>query len=375
MPFGKGRPSGRSRELKKTKTLIYALCLLTLSFAGCGYSPTQSANKAANNGVGSLDPRDLASPPGPQDGITVETPPIAGQINAPQDVLSQAGTFEPRPGGMMGALGVNLDTYFAEDIQDPIERIKRLERAVIAIQRDLKTVAPPIQRLVSVESDIQELVTQLQVLLENDSQPSASPLPAVPVPKAETAAMASPTPQLADASGAASDGVERLSPEKQATPPPAPPPEPVSTPPPITPAATQTGPPLEAQPPPQPSETKEAIKPAVADRPSVTDLRVGDHPDKVRLVLDLTANAAYTADIDNEEHILVIELPEAGWGAAAEKTFNSSPLLKSYKVEANGDGKGSMLIVQLRKASGIVSQQKLDGEEGEPPRIVIDLKK
>lgn len=378
MPFGTGRPSGRSWELKRNKVLIYALCLLTVSFAGCGYSPTESNKNNGSNKVGSLDPRDLATPPTAADGITVEMPANAirtpGEAAIASDAFTQAGQFEPRPGGMLGSLGMNLDTYFAEDIQDPIDRIKRLERALTAIQGDLKTVAPPIQRLVSVETDIQELVTQLQILLENDSQPS-SPLPAATsVPKPDTASQASPqVTQLANAAGAAEEVPEQPRPEKQATPPPTPPPDTSPV------VANQTAPPVpvpvpEATPPPPAPEPK-AAPPTTTDAgtPSVVDLRIGEHADKTRLVLDLNANASFAADLDNNEHILVIELPDAGWSAAQQQTFDKSPLLKGYTVESGG--KGSMLILQLRKASGILAQQKLEGETGKGQRIVIDLKK
>ena len=75
--------------------------------------------------------------------------------------------FEPRPGGMLGALGVNLQPYLAKDIKDPMERIERLETVVGAIQPDLRILAPSLQELAAVESDMQDLVKKLEKIVEN----------------------------------------------------------------------------------------------------------------------------------------------------------------------------------------------------------------
>jgi hypothetical protein len=362
MPSGTWRLSSRFREFDSKKTVLFALSLMTLAQTGCGLSPfgndddsksTQgnTPKTTQNNGVGSLDPRDLASPPQPSEGITVDPPaPLVGTAGTtgPPDAMAEAGRFEPRPGGMLGSLGVNLETYFAEDIQDPGERVKRLERALTAIHGDIKTVAPSIQRLVAVEGDIQELVTQLEVLLENEAAaPAATPAPA---PYSPYGAAASREP-------------EPLTPAAPAV-------APAAQPPPAAPAASDAP----YKPPAYLNAGSSAPAPAATSGgASVTSLRVGEHADKVRLVIDVSADTPYKVDIDNNEKILIIELPDAGWSTAREATYGKTPILQSYRVDSGKDGKGSMLIMPLKQASTIVYQSKLNALSGTGKRIVVDL--
>ena len=44
---------------------------------------------------------------------------------------------------------------------------------------------------------------------------------------------------------------------------------------------------------------------------TVTGIRVGQHPDKVRIVFDVTAKTNYRADLDNGENI-VAHVPNTG---------------------------------------------------------------
>jgi hypothetical protein len=115
-----------------------------------------------------------------------------------------------------------------------------------------------------------------------------------------------------------------------------------------------------------------AAKPAIGGALTVSGLRVGDHPGKTRLVLDLNGSSKFTADLDPAENILVIELPGAGWSAAAQKSFGNHPLLKAYSTQsANGS---TRLVIELKKAA------KLGMKTAMAPnatyanhRIVLDL--
>lgn len=389
MPFGTWRSQGRFRELKYKRILLLAFCLSALAQTGCGLVPFGSDNKsetaqttrasgAANpqattqkDNVGSLDPRDLANPPAPADGITIDPPePLlaTGGMTGPPDALAQAGKFEPRPGGMLGSLGLNLDSYFAEDIQDPMTRIKRLERALSAIQGDLKTVAPPIQRLVAVESDIQELVGQLEVLLENESV-SNEPLYVPPPPPA---AASLPQPGASAPVPAAAAPVQ-LQAEMDAEYTPLAPAQPQQPPRQPSPYEQPAASPQPAPATEQPYTPPAYITGGTAAGANITGIRVGEHADKIRIVLDASADTAFRADLDNNEKILVIELPDANWSTVREMTYGKTPILQSYRVESGSGGKGSMLIMQLKSNSTIVYQKKLDAISGTGKRIIVDL--
>lgn len=272
--------------------------------------------------------------------------------------------------------GVNT-ALFAEKMDDEDSRMDRLENAVQELRNDFDAMSPAIVRLVAIEGDIQNLISQLQVLTGGSPQPAEagiSPIdeaaldtpqpaqpaevPAVPAPsadspeKAKDAAVSplSPSQPAPFAQETAVNEIASGAPAPEATPPP-----PVSIGPP---AKTQDKPPL-------------ASKPST-DGASVEGLRVGEHPGKVRMVMDVRGKTSFTTDLDNKEKILVIELPDAAWNHESQKSFDGNPLLSTYRTEKLGDH-GTMLIVQLKGASSITYKSAVDNADGQGQRIIIDL--
>src|SRR5690606_26467053 len=76
------------------------------------------------------------------------------------------------------ARGVNADQLFAERLKDEKARFDRLERAVADMRREFDSVKPAIIRLSAVESDMQELLTQLQTLTGSGPSSMAGYTPA-----------------------------------------------------------------------------------------------------------------------------------------------------------------------------------------------------
>lgn len=105
---------------------------------------------------------------------------------------------------------------------------------------------------------------------------------------------------------------------------------------------------------------------------SVRQIRFGEHPDKTRIVLDISDEVAFRYDLDNEEHILVIELPGLGWGTAAQTVVQNSVLVKSYQASSDGQG-GTRLAIQLKKDAKVMWAQPIPSVGGKDPRIVIDI--
>ena len=215
--------------------------------------------------------------------------------------------------------GVNVGNLFAENISDTNSRFTRLENAVSDLRREFETFKPSIVRLVAVESDIQDLIKQLDVLLRNE--PPAQPVPMAAQP---------PTP---------------LSPADQAAPP-SPKPQP---------------------PPPQSNYSSSS------GGPVVKSLRIGQHSGKVRLVMDASSQTPYTVDLDNQENLLVVELPEARWTGAMQQSFSRSALLNSYSVEPINNGNGSRVILSLKKSTQILKEQALPPGTNPNYRIFMDL--
>lgn len=123
-----------------------------------------------------------------------------------------------------------------------------------------------------------------------------------------------------------------------------------------------------------------ASKQAVANKPApnssdgstvVKGIRTGQHPGKTRLVLDLTGQSKYRADIDNEENLLLIELSDAGWAAASQKMMNH-PLIKGYTTQASSNG-GTILALELSKPAKILGSSALKPNSQYGHRIYLDL--
>lgn len=112
--------------------------------------------------------------------------------------------------------------------------------------------------------------------------------------------------------------------------------------------------------------------PVTASGASITNLRVGEHTDKTRLVFDLSADVSFRYDVDNGEKIMTVEFPGAGWTAHTQQSLDSSPLVASYQVAPDGHG-GTRAAIQLRQPVRVVMAQALPGAAGLSPRIVIDL--
>lgn len=235
--------------------------------------------------------------------------------------------------------GMNVEQLFAQDIRDPIERVKRVENAVIDIRKELNAITPSIVRLVAVEKDIQNLVEQLEVLLQNEPQ-SMSTEPSAQDRNRQVSASPPPSGNRQGLSGAG-----------------------------ITPRPSSTPDAGTAQRPRQ----EEAPAPSGSGVTSVREVRIGEHKDKTRLVLDVSGKASFRYDLDTLENLLVIELPDAGWSASRSWRSQKAPLMASYSVQDMQNG-GSRMIIQLKHSASVVHSGTIaPNKDSRNHRVVIDL--
>jgi hypothetical protein len=106
---------------------------------------------------------------------------------------------------------------------------------------------------------------------------------------------------------------------------------------------------------------------------SVNQLRMGEHGDKTRIVLETNKATPYRFDVDNIENILVVELPDAAWNTAKERRITQSPLVQSYNVQDMGNGTRLMFV--LKEPIKIGYDGQIKAENGVPDRILFDLVK
>lgn len=114
---------------------------------------------------------------------------------------------------------------------------------------------------------------------------------------------------------------------------------------------------------PQPA-AKIAMGPILGD---VKAIRVGDHIDKTRIVLDVTTKAPFKVRLENEGRRLVVEMPQYAWQTDTAWKAMSAALVSGYQY---ADG---ALVIDLLAPAVIQQQVSLPASEGTGPRIIIDL--
>ncbi len=116
-----------------------------------------------------------------------------------------------------------------------------------------------------------------------------------------------------------------------------------------------------------------AVKSRAAHVPMVvTKLRLGRHPGKTRLVIDLTSAPVFDYQLNNEKNLLVVNLPEAQWDARSKKVFANHPLVLAYIAKSNPDG-GTVLAIKLRRDIKVVFESVYKPSKSGGHRIVLDI--
>lgn len=122
---------------------------------------------------------------------------------------------------------------------------------------------------------------------------------------------------------------------------------------------------------------KPAAAPAPKASPSagnaVTAVRIGEHGSKTRVVFDLSGAAKpdFKYDLDNAEHLLLIDMPASSW-AAKDKGTPNSPLIAGWSSQKGANG-GSTVAIQLKKNARVLSTEFLKPEGSDPARLVMDI--
>ncbi|MGZ9107347.1 MAG: carboxypeptidase regulatory-like domain-containing protein [Micavibrio sp.] len=115
----------------------------------------------------------------------------------------------------------------------------------------------------------------------------------------------------------------------------------------------------------------------VTDQPvspsaSVQRVRIGEHPDSVRLVLDLSGSVPYRLITEEAGALIIVELPGTAWDAEPQWQSDSMPLLSAYETEALPEG-GMRLKLVARDTMKAGANGILEPEGGQGYRLYIDL--
>jgi len=99
----------------------------------------------------------------------------------------------------------------------------------------------------------------------------------------------------------------------------------------------------------------------------VSAVRIGDHLDKTRIVLDMTNVPEGRSRMENDGKRLVVELPAFNWKAGESYKADSGALVSGWSY-ANGE-----LRVDLLSAATVKEQEVIPAKGKAPSKLVIDL--
>jgi len=234
----------------------------------------------------------------------------------PPEKVVTAAPAAPSPIDTLRALsppeGLRFTPLFSGKSESTDVRLRRLEDAVQDIRNDVDTVVPAVVRMATIEKDNKAVALQQPSL----APPAAAPTSLVSPQSSAMAAPVNPAPQQQSA----------------AAPPPAP----------SSPAAPALG--------------------------NVKDVRIADHADKTRIVLDMTVKYNGAIRLDNNGKELVIPLQQLNW--LGPKSFDAS----SYELVSGYHVANDNLYIDLMYPSQIKAQDIIPPEGGiKDYRAVIDL--
>ena len=111
--------------------------------------------------------------------------------------------------------------------------------------------------------------------------------------------------------------------------------------------------------------------PPVQERVSVLDARLGLHPDKTRLVLELSDSVPFTVSVHGSPYRVVVDLPDVNW-PGGNAVMAGKGLVARYRFEGR-DGGASRLVVETDGPVRVVESYLIPPRDGFTPRFVLDI--
>ncbi len=106
----------------------------------------------------------------------------------------------------------------------------------------------------------------------------------------------------------------------------------------------------------------------------VEAVRIGEHPDKIRIVMDLSAPISYALNYDPSSNSVFVEIPYVTWAAKGSWKSTSASILSNYQVEKIPSG-GVRLILGVQDGVEIGGSGLLEAQAGKKDRLYIDIEK
>ena len=294
--------------IRKMPALFALVSVLALSACSFGGSTNQNAQQ-------------VASPYDPVKRVEKEQ----DNVNAPSSAIDTMKEFMPPS-------GLNTKRLFAERIDKAEPRFQRLEHAVQKMRDDIDTVSPAIVRLVAVEQDIKDLVKQLEDLAREEKQSQtygglpadARKVPPIKHLQDNQNAMIEPHGKV-QTEPASSSAPLSLTPNKAAKK-----------------QTEKTSVPAEMK----LQKMQETSKQPEHFYNNVKKLRIGEHDDKTRIVIELDQAPKTDITVSADKRSATVTFKGTSWKAKKSFVSQYAPLVKKYNVTTqNGE---SVLKMEFR---------------------------
>ena len=300
------------------RSVLSTVVLFAVSACNIGSSPTSGMTYPRGGDevrreklvtdIGVNDARKLARSASSAEGFSMETPETTigkkhgGGMPPPGVLSSESGIFSSK--------GLKVGELFGDTIRSDGRRFDRLEGSVQDMHNYLTNISPSIDRLVAIESDIQDLVGQLEVLLKDDPVPRAAvKLP--PIVKTISPARALP---------------------KSVAP----------------------------------------VRNSYAPK-TIANARGSSTSGKTRIVFELSEKMNFSYDLDDDENVLTIFFPDAKNSELSVSGLKRFKLFNDVTVTPQG-GSGYVVALDLAQHVSVVNQGKIGANRDNPMyRIYLDL--
>lgn len=129
-----------------------------------------------------------------------------------------------------------------------------------------------------------------------------------------------------------------------------------------------------------PAKVKPASAPPVKSKPTappstsriVQKLRTGDHPDKTRIVIDVSEKSKYRSSLNAAGTVLTISVDNAKGADTLGHQWNGHKLLKSYRAVQSSDRLD--IVIDLKKPTRLKKDMALPPNDTNPSyRLVFDI--
>ncbi len=104
----------------------------------------------------------------------------------------------------------------------------------------------------------------------------------------------------------------------------------------------------------------------------VTDVRIGRHSNKERVVLDLSEKTKYTLNYDATKNTVYIDMPEVAWSANKQWSAKSAKnIVTNYSIEQADQG--VRMVLAVADGAKLGESGLLNADQGKKDRLYIDI--